>query len=136
MNFVKLSDSLAVCAQIQPEDIAGVAAAGYKVLVNNRPDGEQPGQPTNAEMAALAAEAGLEYCYMPVGHADFPGADFEAFSQLMDNPEKPVLAYCRSGTRCANLWVASRSESERDNAIAQAQRSGFDLGFAAQYFSR
>jgi uncharacterized protein (TIGR01244 family) len=135
MNMMKLSESLAVSGQIQPEDIVDIADAGYKVLVNNRPDGEQPGQPTAAEMAKAAEAAGLEYHYMPVEHANFPGADFESFGLLIDNIERPVFAYCRSGTRCANLWVVSRPEADVEDAAALVQRSGFDLGFAAQYFS-
>jgi len=136
MNFVKLSDALAVAGQIQPQDVAAIAAQGYKVVVNNRPDGEQPGQPGSDELAAVVAQAGLEYHYMPVGHSDFPGADFESFSQMIDNPDKPVSAFCRSGPRCPNLWVASRPQAEVEAAAELAQRSGFDLGFAAQYFSR
>jgi uncharacterized protein (TIGR01244 family) len=136
MNFIKLSESLGVSGQIRLEDLATIAAEGYKVVVNNRPDGEQPGQPTSAEVAAAALQAGLEYHHMPVGHADFPGADFDSFAQMVDNPQQPVFAFCRSGTRCANLWVACRPEAEVEDAIAVAQRSGFDLGFAAQFFSR
>ena len=52
MNIVKLSDNVAVSGQIQPEDVAAIADAGYKVLINNRPDGEEPGQPANADIAA------------------------------------------------------------------------------------
>ena len=136
MNMIKLSDSVTVSPQIRAEDVAAVAEAGYKIMVNNRPDGEEAGQPANAEIAAAAADAGLEYHYMPVGHADFPGADFGAFAQMVDNPEKPVFAFCRTGTRCANLWVASRPESERDDAVTQARRCGFDLGFAARYLNQ
>ncbi|MAT93135.1 MAG: TIGR01244 family phosphatase [Halioglobus sp.] len=136
MRSVKLSDSVAVSAQIAPEHVAEIAAAGYKVLVNNRPDGEEPGQPSSAEMAARAAEAGLDYYHMPVTAGDFPGADFAAFRALLDDPGRPVFAYCRSGTRCANLWVASRAEGEVQAAADLAAGLGYDLGMAGRHLSR
>ncbi len=135
MNKVILSDTLAVSAQIAPSDVAEIAAQGYKVIVNNRPDGEDPGQPTSAEIAALAEAEGLEYYHMPVTPMDFPGAEFPAFTALMDNPEKPVFAYCRSGTRCANLWVSSRPQATANDAAGQAQSLGFDLGLAARHLN-
>tara|TARA_R110000823_G_scaffold132777_5_gene261216 strand:+ start:13939 stop:14355 length:417 start_codon:yes stop_codon:yes gene_type:complete len=136
MNIIQLSDSLAVAAQIAPEEVAVVAARGYRVLVNNRPDGEEGAQPSASELAELAKAAGMEYHHMPVTHMDFPGEDFAAFSALVDDPEKPVLAFCRSGTRCANLWVASRPSAAQEEAMQTARRMGFDLGMADRYLAQ
>lgn len=136
MNIVKLNDSIAVSAQVQPADMAAVAAAGYRVVINNRPDGEESGQPSAAELASAAQQAGLEYHHMPVNAMNFPGEDFDTLSDLFDNPDKPVFAFCRSGTRCANLWVASRAPDEREAAVAAAQRCGFDLGFARHFLAQ
>jgi len=133
MKMVKLSDSLAVSAQISPADVQEIAAAGYRVLVNNRPDGEESGQPAGAEIAAVAESHGLAYFYMPVTHSAFPGDDFAAFSELLDDPTRPVFAFCRSGTRCANLWVVSCAPDEHRAAAAQARTQGFDLGMAADH---
>ncbi|HAN27148.1 MAG TPA: TIGR01244 family phosphatase, partial [Haliea salexigens] len=83
--------------------------AGFKVLINNRPDGEAPGQPTSAEFAAAAAENGLEYVYYPVTGMNFPGPDLPGLAATFENAEGPVLAFCRSGTRSINLWLATRS---------------------------
>jgi uncharacterized protein (TIGR01244 family) len=135
MNIVKLTDCLAVSAQITPEDVADIAAAGYAVLINNRPDGEDNAQPPGAAIAAAAHAAGLEYHYMPVTAASFPGADFAAMRDLLDDPARPVLAFCRSGTRCANLWVASLEEPAREQAIALASQRGYDLGMASRYLA-
>lgn len=135
MNIVKLTDNVAVSAQITAEDVAEIAAAGYRVLINNRPDGEAPDQPTSAEIAAAAHAAGLEYHYMPITAANFPGPDFDAMSDLLDDPARPVLAFCRSGTRCANLWVAGTDAAAREQAIAVAQQRGYDLGMAAKFLS-
>lgn len=136
MKIVKLTDSLGVCAQITPDDVPGIAAAGYKVLINNRPDGEESAQPSGAAIADAARAAGLEYHYMPVTAQSFPGPDFDAMTDLLDDPTRPVLAYCRSGTRCANLWVASRDAVDREQAIFEAKRLGFELAMAARFISR
>ncbi|MCB1689091.1 MAG: TIGR01244 family phosphatase, partial [Halioglobus sp.] len=61
MKIVKLTDTVAVSAQITAEDVVAIAAAGFKVLINNRPDGEESNQPTSAEIGAAAQAAGLEY---------------------------------------------------------------------------
>ncbi len=136
MNIIKLTDSVAVSAQISPEDVADIAAAGYKVLINNRPDGEEGTQPSGAAIAAAARAAGLEYHHMPVTAMSFPGPDFDTMSDLLDDPARPVLAFCRTGTRCANLWVASCDESAREEAITKAVQRGFDLGMASRFIAQ
>lgn len=132
MNIIKLTESLAVAAQITPLEVAQVAAAGYRVLINNRPDGEEASQPNSADIEAAAAAAGLEYYHMPVNALNFPGEEFTAMCQLMADEDKPVLAFCRTGTRCANLWVASKTGEEREAAISEARQLGFDLSLAAR----
>lgn len=132
MKLVKLSEGIAVSGQIGPEHVAEIAAAGYRVLINNRPDGEEPGQPSSAAIAAAAELAGLVYHYLPITAASFPGPDVERMGQLFDNSGGPVVAYCRSGTRCANLWVASRAGDDRALADAHARGLGYDLSMAAR----
>ena len=73
---------------------------------------------------------------MPVTAMSFPGPDFEAMSDLLDDPERPVFAFCRTGTRCANLWVAGCEESAREEAIRLAAARGFDLSMAAKYIAQ
>ena len=128
MNIVKLSEHVAVAGQITPESVDAIAAAGYKVLINNRPDGEEGNQPANADIAAAAAAAGLEYHYMPITGLNFPGPDFDLMSDLLDDAARPVLAFCRTGTRCTNLWVASRDPGSREQARMHARQLGYDLG--------
>lgn len=132
MKVVKLTETIAVSGQISPGHVADIAAAGYKVLVNNRPDGEEPGQPTSDAIAAAAQLAGLEYHYLPITAASFPGPDVERMGRLLDDSAGPVFAYCRSGTRCTNLWVASREEGLRQEAGEHARKLGYDLSMAAR----
>lgn len=130
MNLIKLEQHLAVSGQIDPADVAQIAAVGYKVLVNNRPDGEVPGQPRHAEIAAAAEAAGLACYYLPVNAANYPGTDLGLLRALFDDASSPVLAFCRTGTRCTNLWVSSRTADERQAAVAKALALGFDLSMA------
>jgi len=113
-----------------PEHVADIAAAGFKVLINNRPDGEEVGQPSEAEIAAAAEAAGLEYHYMPVNAMNFPGPDLSAMKRLFDDAERPALAFCRTGTRCTNLWIVSRDDDDRDAALSRAVSLGFDVAMA------
>lgn len=132
MKAVKLSATIAVSEQILPAHVAEIAAAGYQVLINNRPDGESPDQPSSAEIAAAAEQAGLEYHYLPVTAMNFPGPGIEQMADLLDDRDRPVFAFCRSGTRCANLWVATRESDAREHAGVTARSQGFDLGMASR----
>ena len=131
MSVYKLTESLSVAAQITPQDIGGLAAQGFTTVVCNRPDGESPGQAGMDEMEAAYHEAEVLFIRYPVGVMNFPGADLEGLGALFDDPNQKVLAYCRSGTRCANLWILSRDEASRADAIAVARAIGFDLSMAA-----
>jgi sulfide:quinone oxidoreductase len=106
-----------------------VADAGYRVVINNRPDGEALDQPSSAEMEAAAQAAGLEYHYYPLNAFNYPGDDLEGMRQLFDG-DAPVLAFCRSGTRSTNLWISTREQAQRDAAREHAQRLGFDVSMS------
>ncbi|WP_241263215.1 TSUP family transporter [Parahaliea mediterranea] len=129
MNIVELAPGVGASEQIDPRDMPAIAAAGYKVVLNNRPDGEVPGQPGSAEIAAAAAAHGLEYRYLPVTAMNFPGAALADVAAAFDG-DGPVLAYCRSGTRSTNLWVVSRPAGERADARERARQLGYDLSMA------
>lgn len=133
MRYAQLTDSIAVAGQISIDDVPQIAAAGYQVLVNNRPDGEDEGQPSAAEFEAAALAAGLEYHHLPVTGVNFPGPDVGQMARLLDDESRPVFAFCRTGTRCTNLWVATRDDdSSRQRAADKALSLGFDLGMAAR----
>ncbi len=132
MQAYKLNESITVCGQISEETVARIAELGYRVLVNNRPDGEEAGQPSSAQIQAAAERAGMEYHHMPVNGMTFPGEHLETMAVLFDDAERPVFAFCRTGTRCANLWVASRDPEARQEAFDYARSLGFDLSLAAR----
>ena len=127
MPIFQLTDTLSVAGQITPEDIPGIAAQGITVVVCNRPDGEVPQQATMDEIEAACNATGLLFVRYPVTAMDFPGPDLEGLGDLFDDPGQSVLAYCRTGTRCANLWVATRDPADQTDAVQIARDIGFDL---------
>lgn len=133
MKFINLEPHVAVAGQIAPTDVPAIAAAGFRVLVNNRPDGEAPGQPLSEDLKAVATAAGLEYHYLPVNAANFPGPDTARLTDVFTEVARPVLAFCRTGTRCANLWVVTRETVEQGPAAERARALGFDLAMATRY---
>ena len=127
MPIFQLTESLYVAAQIASQDIPDLATRGFTVVVCNRPDGEVPGQAAMDEIEAACNAAGLLFVRYPVDAMNFPGPDIEGLGALFDDPSQSVLAYCRTGTRCANLWVTSRTGDGQAEAMQTARDIGFDL---------
>lgn len=130
MSLFTLSDTLSVSAQITVEDVSILREQGFTVIVCNRPDGEAPDQPTMDDIEAASVAAGMLFIRYPVNAMDFPGPDLPGLGALFDDPAQRVLAYCRTGTRCANLWIASRDEAGLSDAVAVSRGIGFDLSMA------
>ena len=126
--FRRIDDSMLLAGQLWPEDIAAAAGQGVAMIVNNRPDGEQPGQPASAEIEAAATAAGIGYRYIPVGYS-FSRAQVAAMADALAAARGPVLAFCAAGTRSAFLWALARAQAgdDPDAIIAKASAAGFDL---------
>jgi len=122
----KLDDTTWVAGQIRPEDLPEIAARGIRTIVNNRPDGEEPGQPGASDIETAARAAGLGYRWIPVAHGLLPEQINEMASAL---DEGPALAFCRSGTRSTYLWALARARrgAEADTLVRQAADAGYDL---------
>lgn len=126
--FIRLTPAISVAPQIAPDDCALAASQGFVAIVNNRPDGESPGQPGCAMMRAAAEAAGLRYTDIPIDHSGFAMPQVEAMAAVL-RAGGPVLAFCRSGTRSTNLWaLAAASMGEDPDAIvAAAAGGGYDV---------
>jgi uncharacterized protein (TIGR01244 family) len=124
----KLDDRTSVSGQIQPADVPGLKAAGITMIVCNRPDGEEPGQPTAAEVQDRAEAEGLEFRHVPIIRGIGP-ADVEAMQEALDSAPGKLLAYCRSGNRSALTWaVARRGQGASIEEIREAVTgAGYDL---------
>ena len=127
--FIRIDDDISVAGQLEPGDIAAAAAQGFRMVVNNRPDGEAPGQPSGAAIAQAAEAAGLRYVAIPVA-GGFSMPQVEAMAAALAEAGGPVLAFCRSGTRSTNLWaLAAASRGGDPQAIVAAAASGgYDIG--------
>jgi uncharacterized protein (TIGR01244 family) len=100
-----LTDDVCVAPQLPPEAMAEVARAGFRSVINNRPDFEGgPDQPTNATMEAAATAAGLQYAFLPVNGAYQSPEEVARFADLLQTLPKPILAFCRSGARSGKLY--------------------------------
>ena len=129
-DFRTLSADYSVAPQITLDDVAEAKAAGFAMIVNNRPDGEEPEAPQGDEIANAAAAEGLAYAAIPVGHAGFSHPQLDALDAVLNGATGPVLAYCRSGTRSTHLWALTRARAGDDvDAIVEAAAgAGYDLG--------
>lgn len=100
----QLSSKFAVRPQVLPSEVAELAAGGFKSIVNVRPDGEEPGQPTSAELAAEAERHGMAYTHIPVMPGQATAEDGERLAEAFRQCEGKVVGFCRTGARATGLW--------------------------------
>ena len=106
----QLAADFCVAPQLDPAAMAAAAAAGFKSVINNRPDHEGgPEQPTSAAIEAAARAAGLEYAYLPVNGGYQSPEEIAAFARLMETLPRPILAFCRSGARSGRLYMQAQA---------------------------
>ncbi|MBA8905395.1 MULTISPECIES: TIGR01244 family sulfur transferase [Aminobacter] len=106
MEYRQITDDYSVSGQITPDEVAAIKAAGFKSVICNRPDDEQPGQPSADSVKAAVEAAGLAFRYIPVISGAMTGDNVADMADALDEMDGPVFAYCRSGTRCTNLYMA------------------------------
>ncbi|MEL6876510.1 MAG: TIGR01244 family sulfur transferase [Pseudomonadota bacterium] len=128
-DFRKLSAAIFTSPQITLDDIAEAKAAGVTLIINNRPDGEDPEAPQGDEISAAAEAAGLAYAAIPIGHSGFSEPQIDQMLEALDQAEGKVLAYCRSGTRSAFLWALAQAKSgtNPDEIVRAASSAGYDV---------
>jgi sulfide:quinone oxidoreductase len=127
--LAELAPGLSAAGKLDKNDIEALAAAGVKTIINNRPDGEDPGQVPAAEARRLAATHGIAYHHIPVTGPTLVRADVDAFAAVLASAPQPIVAHCRSGTRSTLLWALTRLRegAEPQTLIAAAARHGIDI---------
>lgn len=140
IRAIKLDDRVSTAAQLQVGDLVQVAADGFRVLLNNRPDGEALiGQPAAERIHVAAHQAGLASHYVPIALPRLGAAEVRQFHDILAASDGPVLAFCRSGFRCALLWLLHEvgyGGRPLDQAMRQAATAGHDLSGQAEVIQR
>lgn len=126
----QLDERTLVSGQIVPEEVAGLAEHGITVIVNNRPDGEEPGQPLAADIEAAAAVAGIPYHFVPIIRGIGPADVEEMQKALHETGDGKLLAFCRSGKRSALACALAHREegASREDVEQRLAAAGFDPG--------
>jgi sulfide:quinone oxidoreductase len=130
LDIRPLVNGIAVAPQMALDDFAAIQAAGYRTIINNRPDGEDPGQPTAADAAERARALGLVYIHQPVTTATLGREAADAFAAVVAAATGPVLAHCRSGTRCTILWALAEAKAGAlpiDEILQISRSAGYDI---------
>ena len=124
----RLTGQVAISEQLKPEQVAGLRARGYATVIDLRPDGEAPDQPSAAQMGAAARDSQMAFAYVPVPHGAIPDSAVAALHKALAEHPGPVLLYCRSGKRAARTWglvEASRSGGASvEDILAAVKASG------------
>ena len=126
----QLDDRTLVSGQIKPEDVPALRELGVSLIVNNRPDHEDVGQPESDDIESAAQAAGIEYRHVPIARGMGP-SDIEAMREAMHAVgEGKLFAFCRSGNRSTLAWAVAKSEdgASREELESCVTKAGFDLG--------
>ena len=127
--YRQLDERTLVNGQIAPDDVAALKADGVTMIVNNRPDGEDAGQPLSADIEAAAKAAGVDYRHVPIARGMGP-SDVEAMREAMHAAgEGKLFAFCRSGNRSTLAWALAKNEDgmSREELEQCATGAGFTL---------
>lgn len=128
MDIRKISSNYAVSPQIEPTDFAAIKAAGFKMVIDNRPDSEIPPTHHASEMQKAAEAEGLSFVAIPVAGRDMTMEAVDAHKAALKNVEGPVLAYCASGTRSTIIWALGQAgEIGPDAILSAAANAGYQI---------
>ena len=128
MDARKITDQVSVAPQISAEDVREIKAQGFRAIICNRPDGEGADQPAFDEIERVARQEGLVCRYLPVVSGKVTDENAEDFGTALMELPGPVLAYCRTGTRCATLWSLSKAgDTSTADILAATKQAGYDM---------
>lgn len=103
-----MSHEVSFTGQIIPDQVPMIAESGFKTIINNRPDGEEPNQPTSAEIEAAAKKAGLAYKEVSFAGSELNQNHVEEFADFFNQAEQPILIFCRTGNRSTGIYEAAK----------------------------
>jgi sulfide:quinone oxidoreductase len=128
MSFNTLTADFSAFGQVSQADLQAAVDQGFKSLIINRPDGEDPGQPTAAETTAAAEALGLQVRFIPLVSGQLTAEHVEQTRAALEEMPGPILAHCRSGMRSTTLWaLASKGKMSADDIIAAGAQAGYEI---------
>ena len=128
MQMNQITPDYTVSPQITPNDVATIAAAGFKSIICNRPDAENPPHLHMSELRAAVESAGMHFFENPFPSPMMTLDHVQAQADLLATIEKPVFAYCASGTRCSVVWsMVQAGEVETDTILSSIRNAGYNL---------
>ncbi|MGO7052883.1 bifunctional sulfur transferase/dioxygenase Blh [Rhizobium ruizarguesonis] len=139
MPITTISEKLSVSPQPSIEDIQSLRDKGFKALINNRPDDEDPSQPGTQAESQEAKHCGLSYAFVPVTAGTITEADIRAFQRAVDKSDGPVFAHCKTGTRSLSLYLIGEVLDGRmpaDEVVEFGRSRGFDTSAAAAWLKQ
>lgn len=127
--FRPINEKVSVSPQITLEDVTAAKADGVTLIINNRPDGEEPSAPQSADIEAAAKAAGIDYISIPISHSGFSAPQVDAMIAALNGTNGKTLAYCRSGTRSTLLWSLAQAKQglSPDEIARLAGNAGYDI---------
>jgi uncharacterized protein (TIGR01244 family) len=124
----RLSDRIFVTPQVDPADLQALADAGFRSIISNRPDGEEPGQPDWATIEHAARDAGMAARHIPVTPGAMTAEEAAEFAAALSELPGPVVSFCRTGMRSASLWALSNAgKHSPEELIRVAANAGYDI---------
>jgi uncharacterized protein (TIGR01244 family) len=128
MDIRALTPDYAVSPQIALADLAGIKAAGYTTVIDNRPDGEIPPDLHSYNMRAAAEALGLVFHVNPVIGGALTAENVSLQAEIMAHADGPVFAYCASGNRCSIVWALTEAgKQSADELISVPAKFGYNL---------
>ena len=137
MNLKPLSAKISVTPQIEVAEVADLAARGFKSIIGDRPEGEDPDQPAWSSLVAEAERHGMSVCQIPVVPGHISADDVKRFAEALRDLPTPIAAFCRTGTRSAMLWALANPDGlSADARITVAAAQGYDLATLRERLER
>lgn len=137
VELKRINERVSVAGQIQPEDMAAIKSAGFVAIVNNRPDGESPEQPSGDLIRQAAEAVGLTYYAIPMGREGVSPQMIDSTQSALEGSAGPVLCFCRTGTRSTTLWALSQAGSmDAVDIISAAANAGYDMSHLAGHLGQ
>ena len=130
-QLVSLGPGLSIAGRLDRADIDALARAGVRTIINNRPDGEDPGQLPAAEARRIAEAHGLAYHHIAITAATLSRTDVDAFAAALRDAPAPIVAHCRSGTRSTLLWALTRMREGANSLSLIAEAAGLGIDIAS-----